>query len=141
MRFYLLLLIFILASINTHAYWQTFQNDLRNTGSANGTGYFPLQTSNFSDDSLGMDFQPLVDDLNADGKNEIVVFSNNSLIVFNPALKILNQTKVGGVLGQPALFSFDNDNLIEIIFNSRQNSTDYFFAYQLNDSSLRQEFN
>lgn len=140
MRYCLLLLFFILLAIDTNASWQAYQNDLRSTGSADGAGYFPLQTSNFSDDSLGMDFQPLVDDLDADGKNEIVIFANDSLIVFNSQLKILNQTKIGGILGQPALFNLDNDSSIEIIFNSRQNS-DYFFAYQFNNSNLRQEFN
>ncbi len=140
MRFYIFSLFFILLSFDVIASWQTFQNDLRNTGIRNGTGYFPLQTANFSVD-LGMDFQPLVDDLDANGNNEIVIFSNNSLIVFNSQLNILTQAKIGTILGQPALFNFDNDNLIEIIFNSRQNSTDYFFAYQFNNSNLKQEFN
>ncbi|MBI2660488.1 hypothetical protein HYX07_04970 [Candidatus Woesearchaeota archaeon] len=141
MKFYLSLVLFLFLATNSYAYWQTYQNDLRNTGASNGTGYFPLKTSNFSDDSLGMDFQLLADDLNADGKNEIVIFSNNSLIVFNLQLKILNQTRVGNIQGQPALLDFDNDNLIEIIFNARQNSTDYFFAYQFNNTKLQQEFN
>ena len=74
-------LIFVISTTIVNASWQTYQNDLRNTGSANGTGYSPLRTANFSDDSIGMDFQPLVDDLNKDGKNDIVIFSNDSLIV------------------------------------------------------------
>ncbi|MBI2653634.1 hypothetical protein HYX02_02370 [Candidatus Woesearchaeota archaeon] len=141
MRFWLFCLIFVISSYNVFASWQTYQNDLRNSGTANGTGYFPLNTANFTEDNLGMEFQPLVEDLNLDGKAEIVIFANNSLIVFDPQLKILNQTKTGAILGQPALFDFDSDNLVEIIFNSIQNSTDYFFAYQYNNSNLRQEFN
>ena len=94
MRFYLML-IFILLAVDVNASWQTYQNDLRNTGSANGTGYFPLETSNFSDDSLGMDFQPLVDDLDASGNNEIAVFAHDSLLIFNTPLTILNQAKIG----------------------------------------------
>lgn len=141
MKSYLFILIFILLSLNVSSYWQTYQNDLRNIGSANGTGYFPLSTANFSDDSLGMDFQPLADDIDRDGKNEIAILSNSSLIIFSPRMDILAQAKTGGRLGQPALFDFDNDGLIEIIFNARQDSTDYFFAYQYNNSDLRQEFN
>ena len=141
MKLYLFLPIFILLCLNANADWQTYQNDLRNTGASNGTGYFPLKTANFSDDSLGMNFQPLVDDLDNDGKNEIVIFSNDSLIILNPQLIILNQSKIGSILGQPTLLNFDNDNLIEIIFNARQNITDYFFAYQFNNSNLKQEFN
>ena len=141
MRVYLFLMLFLILVTDAYASWQTNQNDLRNTGSANGTGYFPLETSNYSIDGVGMDFQPLVDDLNADGKNEIVIFSNSSLIVFNPTLAILNQAKIGPILGQPTLFDFDDDRLVEIIFNARQNSSDYFFAYQFNNSNLKQEFN
>lgn len=141
MRFYLLLLIFILLITNTYAGWQTYQNDLRNSGSGNGTGYFPLETKNFSNEGLGMSFQPLVDDLNKDGRNEIVIFSNNSLILFDQQLRIVSQTKVGAILGQPSLFNFDNDDFIEVLFNARQNSTDYFFAYKYGNFGLAQEFN
>ena len=124
----------------SYASWQTYQNDLRNTGVSNGTGYLPSNTANFSID-LGMDFQPLVDDLDANGKNEIVIFSNDSSIILSPQLDILNSVKTGPLLGQPTLFNFDNDSLIEIIFNARQNFTDYFFVYQYNNSNLQQEFN
>src|SRR3989338_7882366 len=140
MRFLYLLVIFILAIPLSYASWQTYQNDLGNTGTSNGTGYLPLNTANFSID-LGMDFQPLADDLDLNGKNEIVIFSNDFLIILSPQLDILNSVKTGAVLGQPALFNFDNDYNIEIIFNARQNSIDYFFAYQLNNSALQQEFN
>ena len=133
-------MIFVLFSISVSA-WQTYQNDLRNSGFASGTGYFPLETANFSIDGIGMDFQPLADDLDDDGKNEIIIFSNSSLILFNQELKIINQIKVGSTLGQPTLFDFDNDNFFEIIFNARQNSTDYFFVYTYKNSSLQQEFN
>ena len=141
MKFVLFVFVFILLSLDVSSYWQTYQNDLRNTGASSETGYFPLNTANFSYGSLGMDFQPLIGDLNADGSNEIVIFSNNSLVIFNPQLTILSQTKIGTILGQPALFNFDNDNLVEIIFNARQNSTDCFFAYQFNNSNLQQELN
>ena len=142
MRFFYFILFFIIFSASVSASWQTYQNDLRNTGASNATGYFPLKTANFSID-LGMSYQPLVDDLDSDGKNEIVIFSNNSLIILNPQLEILKQIKVGTVLGQPTLFNFDNDNFIEIIFNSRQknNPNDYLFVYQYNNSELKQEFN
>ena len=77
MRIYLFILIFIFLILDAHAYWQTYQNDLKNSGSSNGTGYFPLKTENFSID-LGMEFQPLVGDLDKSGNNEIMIFSNDS---------------------------------------------------------------
>jgi len=131
----------ILLVTSAHAYWQTYQNDLANSGASNGTGYFPLMTSNFSNDDFGMDFQPLIGDLDGKGSSKIVIFSNNSLIIFNRELEIMKKIKVGGILGQPALFDYDNDGLNEIIFNAEQNTTDYFFAYNYNNSNLSQKFN
>ncbi len=141
MKSFYFLVIFILFSLASDASWDTYENNLRNTGTSNATGYFPLKTANFTNDYFGMNFQPLVDDIDNDGNNEILIFSNNSLIVFNPQLEVKSQTKVGNIMGQPTLFNFDNDSLMEIMFNARQNSSFYFFAYQLNNSVLKQEFN
>ncbi len=141
MNYFYLLLMLILAIPNVSASWTTYQNDLRNSGFSEGTGYLPLATSNFSVDGLGMDFQPLVSDLNNDNNNEITIFTNNSLILFNKELSIISQAKVGSLLGQPALFDFDDDEFDEIIFNARQNSIDYFFAYTYENGSIKQEFN
>ena len=135
MRFYLFAIIFILSIINANASWQTFQNDLRNTGSANGTGYFPLATANFSNGLYGMDFQPLVNDINNDGYNELIIFSNDFLKVFDYELNLIDEKFTGTTLGQPTIF---NNNLI---FNSRINDKNYFFAYKLNNSTLQQKFN
>jgi|GEM_PF-1826977 len=141
LRLSFFVLFIILFSFSAQAYWQTYQNDLRNSGASNGTGYFPLMTSNFSNDDFGMDFQPLIGDLDGKGSSKIVIFSNNSLIIFNRELEIMKKIKVGGILGQPALFDYDNDGLNEIIFNAEQNTTDYFFAYNYNNSNLSQKFN
>jgi len=135
MKFVLALAIFIMLSIGASASWETYENDLRNSGSSDETGYFPLDTANFSSNTYGMNFQPLVSDLDGNGDNEIIIFSNDSLIIFNPQLGILNQTKVGTILGQPAVFNKS------IIFNSRINNSNYFFAYQYNASGLNQKFN
>src|SRR3989338_5659029 len=131
----LLLLILLLFSLNVNASWQTYQNDLSNTGSANGTGYFPLRTANFSNELYGMDFQPLIDDINNDGYNEIIIFSNDFLKIFDYELNLLEEKFIGTILGQPAIFNN------KIIFNSRINDKNYFFAYQYNNSNLQHNFN
>ena len=135
MKVYLFMLVFILLSFSVNASWQTYQNDLRNTGSANGTGYFPLNTANFSNDNFGMDFQPLVYDIDNDGHNELIIFSNDFLKVFDYELNLLEEKFTGTILGQPTIFNN------KIIFNSRINEKNYFFVYQLNDSNLKQRFN
>ena len=88
-----------------------------------------------------MDFQPLVDDLDSSGSNKIVIFSNDSLIIFNSNLGILSQAKVGSILGQPALYNLDNDNNLEIIFNAKQSNNNYLLAYQYSSNILQQELN
>ena len=141
MRVVVYLLVFVLFGSLATASWDTYQNSLGSSGSTDETGNFPAETSNFNDSSLGMNFQPLVDDLDANKSREIVIFSNDSLIVFNKKLSILSQLKVGALLGQPALFDFDNDKNIEIIFNARQGSLIIFFAYEYSEKSLKQKFN
>ena len=86
MKFYLFILIFMLLIFDANAYWNTYENDLRNSANSRGQGYFPLNTANFSNNDFGTDFQPLVGDLDNDGNNDIVIFSNNSLIIFNPKI-------------------------------------------------------
>src|SRR3989338_3111279 len=135
MQFCLFILILILFSLSSNAGWQAYQNDLRNTGIANGTGYFPLKTTNFSNELYGMDFQPLISDINNDGYNELVIFYNELLKVFDYELSLIDEKFAGTLLGQPAVF---NNN---IIFNSRIDNKDYFFAYELNGSGLNQRFN
>ncbi|MEK6892565.1 MAG: CARDB domain-containing protein, partial [Nanoarchaeota archaeon] len=138
MRFGYFVIFFLILALSVDADWNTYENDLRNSASSDGKGYFPLKTANFSNNDFGTDFQPLISDLDNDGKNEIVIFSNNSLIIFNPQLEIKFQAKIGSILGQPTLFDFNGTR--NIIFNSRQ-SLDYFFAYKINNSKLVQNFN
>jgi len=111
---------------------------LRNIANSNGAGYFPLKIANFSNNDFGTDFQPLASDLDSDGKNEIIIFSNNSLVIFNPQLEIKSQAKIGSILGQPTLFNLNGT--ANIIFNARQDS-DHFFAYKFSNSGLIQNFN
>src|SRR3989339_2267421 len=104
--------------------------------------YFPLKTANFSNNIYGMDFQPLVGDINNDGYNEIVIFSNDFLKIFDYELDLIDERYVGTLLGQPAIFDKN------IIFNSRQKNSpkanffvDYFFVYNFNNSQLKPKFN
>ena len=131
-------MLFLIFSVSANADWNTYENDLRNSASPDGIGYFPVNTANFTNNDFGTDFQPLVSDLDNDGNNEIIIFSNNSLIILNPQLDIKSQTKIGSILGQPTLFNLNGT--ANIIFNARQNS-DYFFAYKFYNSTLVQIFN
>ena len=127
--------LFLIFSVSANADWNTYENDLRNSASPDGIGYFPLKTANFSNELYGMDFQPLVDDINKDGYNEIVIFSNDFLKIFDYELNLIDEKFVGMLLGQPTIFNN------KIVFNSKINDKNYFFAYQLNNLNLQQVFN
>ncbi|HLC61174.1 MAG TPA: CARDB domain-containing protein [Candidatus Nanoarchaeia archaeon] len=138
MRLAYLVIFFLVLAATANAAWETYENDLRNSANSNDVGYFPLKTANFSNDDFGTDFQPLVSDLDHDSSSEVVIFSNNSLIILNPQLDVKSQIKIGGVLGQPTLFNINGT--ANIVFNARQDS-DYFFAYNFYNSTLIQIFN
>ena len=135
----LLLLVLILVLPQAYSSWTTYQGDLRNSGVSYDIGYFPTNLVNFTV-NFGTELQPLVDDLNLDGKNDIIIFNNETLYILDAQLNIQSQIKVGNVSGQPAIFNTDSDSFKEIVVNSYQKPDSYFFAYQY-DTSLSQEFN
>ena len=139
MKGVIVFLLLVLAP-SANAVWEQFQNDQLNTGRASGAGYFNSKSiANFSINN-GTNFQPLVSDINNDGKTEIIIFFNDSLGIFNPALDLIGEKIVGKLQGQPAIYDIDDDPQKEIIFISNISSTGYFFAYQYN-GSFAQEFN
>lgn len=130
-RFAWFLLISFLLSDAANASWQTFQNDLSNSGSSEEVGFFPLKTLNFSNEIYGSDFQPLIDDIDNDGRSELILFSNDFLKIFDYELNLMDEQFTGRLLGQPAIFNKS------IIFNSKINATNYFFNYKYSNSGLK----
>ncbi len=140
-RLFLFALILILLISNAYS-WEQFQNNELNNGKANGTGYFNAMAITSLNDSLnGMNFQPLISDINNDGKNEIIVFSGNYLKILDNELSLIGEQFTGKLQGQPVIFNIDNDNFKEIIFISNISNVDYFFAYEYNKTGFNQEFN
>lgn len=142
MRKLLLLALALVLSFSYAYSWEQFQNNEVNTGKANGTGYFHEGAIKSLNDSLNsMDFEPLVSDVDNNGKNEIIIFSGNYLKLFDNKLSLLDEKFVGNLLGQPTVFNIDNDLFKEIIFISNISGADYFFAYEYNNTNFNHEFN
>ncbi len=134
------LLILLVPGVN--AVWEQFQFDDVNSGRVSGIGYFDSRTlTNITNYLDGYDMQPLIGDINNDGKNEIIIFSGNYLKVFGNKLNLIDEKYVGKLQGQPTIFNIDEDNFKEIIFISNITSTPYFFAYEFNSTDFNQEFN
>ncbi|MBI2208556.1 hypothetical protein HYU50_03595 [Candidatus Woesearchaeota archaeon] len=133
--------LFLILIPSASAAWEQYQNDLGNRGKADGIGYFDssivINITNYLD---GMNFQPLVSDINNDGKNEIIIFSGNYLKIFDSKLNLIDEKFVGNLLGQPNIFDFDDDIFKEMIFISNIANVHYFFAYEYN-AQFNQEFN
>ena len=135
-------LLFLIFIPNVNAAWEQYQNDLGNSGKAEGIGHFDSSTlTNITDYLNGMDFQPLVSDLDNNGKNEIVIFSRNYLKIFDAKLSLIDEKFTGNLLGQPTIFDFDDDRSKEIIFISNISNAHYFFAYEYGNSKFNPEFN
>ena len=134
-------LLFLILAPSANAAWEQYQNDLGNSGKADGIGYFDSSiTTNITNSLDGMNFQPLVSDLDNDGKNEIVIFSGNYLKIFDAKLNLIDENLVGNLIDQPAAYNIDEDLFKEIVFISDISSVHYFFAYEYN-SGFKQEFN
>ena len=135
----LLLILILIPSAN--AAWEQYQNDIFNTGKTDGVGNFNKFSANITDFENQSNFQPLVSDIDNDDKNEIIIFSNDSLKILDNKLNEINKTSIGVIQGQPAIFNIDDDLFKEIIFISNHSLTPYFFAYEYSNFTFKQEFN
>ena len=114
--------------------WGEYCNSNDNVCAQGGISYFSnAGAESISNNSEGMEFEPLAADINNDGKSEIIIFSNSKLIIFNNSLGFINEKDVGTLVGQPAIYNIDNDNNLEIIFNANISSTSYLMAYEYNN--------
>ncbi|MBI2134603.1 alpha/beta hydrolase [Candidatus Woesearchaeota archaeon] len=135
------MLLFLIFIPNVNAAWEQYQGNLFNTGKADGIGYFGSKPiANITNNFDGMDFQPLVSDLDDNGKNEIVIFSGNYLKIFDAKLSLIAEKFSGNLLGQPVIYNIDGDLSKEVVFIANISDLHYFFAYQYNNSFF-QEFN
>src|SRR3989338_8202273 len=116
--------------------WEQYQNDNLNTGRTDGIGNFNNFKGNITI-SEGFDFQPLVSDLDGDGSNEIIIFSDDTLMVLDKRLNEIDSSAVGIVLGQPIVFDTDGDSLKEVIFASNISFDDCFLVYGFNGSLIK----
>lgn len=91
-----------------------------------------------TDNSEGMEFEPIAGDIDNDGINEIVIFSNSKLIIYNQSLGFLDEVDIGNLVGQPTIYNTDSDNNLEIIFIANVSSTSYLMAYQYNSGFTKE---
>ena len=96
--------------------WETFQYDYSSSGYSPGVGYLGSTVlDNFTNWSVGMDYQPMVADISADGAKEIVIFSDDYLYLFDKQLNYIASLEVGSLEGQFDIENMDDDPYIEII--------------------------
>jgi len=122
--------------------WQTYSNNPQNIANQTGTGYFNTRNLTEIINSIeGFNHQPMIEDINQDGYDNIILFLGNYLKIFDHELNLIDEKLIGQIQGQPALYNIDEDSFMEIIFISNISSADYFFAYEYNASDFKQEFN
>ena len=120
------------------AVWDTFNNDITNNAKLNGSGFINVEKFFVINVSFGMNKQPMVSDLDFDGDNEIVIFSEGYLKLFDKNLNLVAEKIVGDLQGQFDVENMDNDKFIEIIAVVK-NGTENFTIWQFNGSDFRVE--
>ena len=132
----LLLVLVLIPSVT--AVWDTFNNDITNNAKLNGSGFINVEKFFVINVSFGMNKQPMVSDLDFDGDNEIVIFSEGYLKLFDKNLSLVAEKIVGDLQGQFDVENMDNDKFIEIIAVVK-NGTENFTIWQFNGSDFRVE--
>src|SRR3989338_2629856 len=127
-------------TLGRNSEWTDFNKNRLSYGIASGNGYFSKSAINsILYNSYGTEFQPMIADIDNNGQNEIVVFSNNSLIVLNKSLALIAQKQVGNLRGQFDIENMDNDAFIEIIAVVNNSNKDNFTIFEFNGSDFKIE--
>lgn len=96
--------------------WLTYQKDGASTGVQDGSSnivnapineFFHLMSAN--------SFQPLIEDIDLDGKQDVIIFSGSHLRIFDQYMQLKAEFAIGALLGQPSLAQYDSDQFIEIV--------------------------
>ena len=123
---------------SAEAAWDSFNNDATGFAAINGSGFISEIGGVSINVSFGMNFQPMVADLNSDGRNEMVIFSGSNLTIVDENLGIIARKNVGALQGQFDIENIDNDSNIEVLAIVN-NGSSYLSAFELNGSELREE--
>src|SRR3989338_10694551 len=78
-------------------------------------------------------------DIDNNGKNEIITFFNDSLIIFNKSLEVIAKKQVGNLRGQFDIENMDNDAFIEIIAVVNNSNRDNFTIIEFDGSDIKIE--
>ncbi|MEK6984724.1 MAG: CARDB domain-containing protein [Nanoarchaeota archaeon] len=120
--------------------WTSLNKNPLSYGISAGNGYFTESGATMLIyNSSGTEFQPMIADIDANGENEIVVFSNNSLILFNKNLNVISQKQTGNLRGQFDIENMDNDPYLEIIAVVNDSSNDNFVIFEFDGISFNIE--
>lgn len=122
--------------------WLTYNNDNFNSGAQTGTGYFNTRNITVITNNIdGMDYQPLVADIDADSYNEIVIFSGSYLKIFDYELNLIDEKYIGNPQGQFDIENMDSDPYIEIISVVDSNNIDYYQVWEYNGTAFNLDQN
>lgn len=118
--------------------WLENCNSKNNLCRQSGQGLFQNPNVSRTLISDGMNFEPIIDDINNDGQNEIVIFSNSKLKILNQNLGLVDEIDVGNLVGQPTIFNIDFDSNLEIIFVANISSVSHLLAYEFDTGFTNQ---
>lgn len=119
--------------VNATVAYPKFQYNTNQTGEVRGVSDFSTTIGTTYSTANGMDYQPLVGDVNKDGNNEVIVFAGTYIRMFDSTLTLLDEYNLGfSPNGQPALWN--DGNRTYIVFKqytgSSPNTKTLFYKYK-----------
>ena len=86
--------------------WEIYGKNITANGvNLDSVGYLNRSIA-FFNISFGMNFQPLVDDLDSDGYNELILWQNDTLRIYNRSIVQIVEHRLGILQSQPAISNF-----------------------------------
>ena len=118
--------------------WQSYNKDNKLSAIQSGTSAFDIGYTSKTINN-GSNYQILSADIDADLQNEIIIFSNDYLMIFDNNLDLIAQKQVGNLRGQPDIINYDDDNFLEIIAVLQNNENDNYTVIEYNGTSFNIE--
>lgn len=96
---------------------------------------YDIKTNN----SEGQNYVPIIEDIDNDHDNELIIFSNDNLIIYDSRLRQEASLEVGTLRGQYDVKDIDKDDHIEIIAVTREDNKDNFTIFEYDGNKINKE--
>jgi len=143
--FVMLLLLFIPTVFGANELWMSSNdaNTLNKNNPIVSGSILGSSTTNYTISSCSMTWQPVIRDIDEDGNNDIVVFCNKKIKIYDYTATLQAELIVGDLLGSPAITIKDDlsYNIVAVVNNSQNEGNLTYYDYNGTDIWINKTFN